>query len=107
MHEKQLYGRGRGGFHRIVYTEWGQASAQPPVICVHGLTRNGRDFDFLARALEGNGRQVFCPDIVGAALDLSPHWEPQALVTLGYPADGGKPFSRRPLDDVVRFVSGA
>jgi F420 biosynthesis protein FbiB-like protein len=50
---------------------------------------------------------LFCPDIVGAALDLSPHWEPQALVTLGYPADGGKPFSRRPLDDVVRFVSGA
>jgi len=65
MHEKQFYGRGRGGFHRIVYTEWGQASAQPPVICVHGLTRNGRDFDYLARGLEGDGRQVFCPDIAG------------------------------------------
>ena len=65
MHEKQFYGRGRGGFHRIVYTEWGQASAQPPVICVHGLTRNGRDFDCLAHALDGEGRQVFCPDIVG------------------------------------------
>ena len=65
MHEKQFYGHGPGGFHRIAYTEWGQASAQPPVICVHGLTRNGRDFDCLAHALEGNGRQVFCPDIVG------------------------------------------
>jgi pimeloyl-ACP methyl ester carboxylesterase len=65
MHEKQFYGRGPGGFHRIAYTEWGQASAQPPVICLHGLTRNGRDFDCLAHALEGNGRQVFCPDIVG------------------------------------------
>ena len=65
MHEKQFYGRGPGGFHRIAYTEWGQASAQPPVICVHGLTRNGRDFDCLAHALEGEGRQVFCPDIVG------------------------------------------
>jgi pimeloyl-ACP methyl ester carboxylesterase len=65
MHEKQFYGRGRGGFHRIVYTEWGQASAQPPVICVHGLTRNGRDFDYLAHALEGDGRHVFCPDVVG------------------------------------------
>jgi pimeloyl-ACP methyl ester carboxylesterase len=54
-----------GGFHRIAYAEWGQASAQPPVICVHGLTRNGRDFDYLARGLEGDGRQVFCPDIVG------------------------------------------
>jgi pimeloyl-ACP methyl ester carboxylesterase len=65
MHEKQFYGRGPGGFHRIAYTEWGQASAQPPVICVHGLTRNGRDFDYLSRALEGAERQVFCPDIVG------------------------------------------
>ena len=35
------------------------------MICVHGLTRNGRDFDCLAHALEGDGRQVFCPDIVG------------------------------------------
>src|SRR6516164_3807630 len=65
MHEKQFYSLGPGGFHRIAYTEWGQASAQPPVICVHGLTRNGRDFDYLARTLEGDGRQVFCPDIVG------------------------------------------
>jgi pimeloyl-ACP methyl ester carboxylesterase len=65
MHEKQFYGRSPGGFHRIAYAEWGQASAQPPVICVHGLTRNGRDFDYLARALEGDGRQVFCPDIAG------------------------------------------
>ena len=65
MHEKHLYGRGPGGFHCIAYTEWGQASAQPPVICVHGLVRNGRDFDYLAQALEADGRQVFCPDIVG------------------------------------------
>src|SRR6516162_1833985 len=65
MHEKQFYGRGPDGFHRIAYTEWGQESAQPPVICVHGLTRNGRDFDYLAQVLEVDGRQVFCPDIVG------------------------------------------
>ena len=65
MHEKHLWGHGGGGFHRVAYTEWGQASAQPPVICVHGLTRNGRDFDYLSPALEGDGRQVFCPDIVG------------------------------------------
>ena len=65
MHEKQFYGRGPDGFHRIAYTEWGQASAQPPVICMHGLTRNGRDFDYLSHAFEGAGRQVFRPDIVG------------------------------------------
>jgi len=65
MEEKHLYGYGAGSFHRIAYTKWGQASAQPPVICVHGLIRNGRDFDYLSLALEREGRQVFCPDIVG------------------------------------------
>lgn len=65
MREKYFYGYGPRGFHRIAYTEWGKASAQPPVICVHGLVRNGRDFDYLARALEADGRHVFCPDIVG------------------------------------------
>ena len=65
MREKYLCGYEAGGFHRVAYTEWGRASAQPPVICVHGLIRNGRDFDYLSLALEGEGRQVFCPDIVG------------------------------------------
>jgi pimeloyl-ACP methyl ester carboxylesterase len=67
MHEKQFYGRSSSGFHRVAYVEWGQPSAQPPVICVHGLVRNGRDFDYLAPALAADGRQVFCPDIVGRA----------------------------------------
>jgi pimeloyl-ACP methyl ester carboxylesterase len=34
------------------------------LVCVHGLTRNGRDFDFLAQALAADYR-VVCPDIVG------------------------------------------
>ena len=34
------------------------------MICVHGLARNGRDFDYLAKALETES-QVFCPDIAG------------------------------------------
>jgi len=38
-------------FHRIAFTDWGPASAVRPVVCVHGLTRNGRDFDHLAAAL--------------------------------------------------------
>jgi len=53
------------GTHRIVYTEWGNVSDKPTVVCVHGLTRNGRDFDRLAEALEDNGCHVICPDIVG------------------------------------------
>lgn len=63
MKEKYLLGLSTGGFHRIAYTEWGRKKA-PPVVCVHGLSRNGRDFDYLARALESRHR-VVCPDIVG------------------------------------------
>jgi len=53
-----------GGFHRIAYADWGKPSASQVVVCVHGLSRNCRDFDFLARDLAGNCR-VVCPDVVG------------------------------------------
>ena len=53
-----------GGFHRISYTEWGDARCAHIVICVHGLTRNARDFDTLAQSLEARCR-VVCPDLVG------------------------------------------
>ena len=64
MIEKHFLATSPLGFHRVAYTEWGTASDKPPVICVHGLMRNGRDFDRLAEALQTE-RQVFCPDIVG------------------------------------------
>lgn len=51
------------GFHRMAYREWG-APVSPALICVHGLTRNGRDFDHLATALEAEFR-IVCPDVVG------------------------------------------
>lgn len=41
---------------------------------------------------------LFCPDVVQAALDLPADWEPQALLTLGYPAGDGKPASRKPIE---------
>lgn len=53
------------GTHRMAYTEWGEPSAAPSVLCVHGVTRNGRDFDRLAEALEKRGRHVLCPDMAG------------------------------------------
>lgn len=54
------------GFHKIAFTEWGTANnTNTPIICVHGLTRNGRDFDPLANYLSYLGAHVFCPDIVG------------------------------------------
>ena len=58
-------GLARRSFHRIAFTDWGPASAVRPVLCVHGLTRNGRDFDYLAAALAGAGRRSICPDLPG------------------------------------------
>jgi len=53
-----------GGFHRIAYTDWGKHGAAQVVVCVHGLSRNCRDFDYLARDLSRSCR-VVCPDVVG------------------------------------------
>lgn len=55
----------RQHFHRIAYTEWGSPEAERVVLCVHGLTRQGRDFDPLAARLAGQGYRVVCPDLVG------------------------------------------
>ncbi len=52
------------GLHNMHYTEWGARDNPRVVICVHGLTRNCRDFDALAQTLEKDFR-VVCPDIVG------------------------------------------
>lgn len=52
------------GTHRIAYTEWGNPNNPNILVCVHGLSRNGRDFDFFARDLATHYR-VICPDMVG------------------------------------------
>ncbi|MDL1862265.1 alpha/beta hydrolase [Betaproteobacteria bacterium PRO7] len=52
------------GLHSMAYTEWGEPANPRVLICVHGLTRVGRDFDRLARALADRYR-VVCPDVVG------------------------------------------
>lgn len=48
----------------MAYWEWGDSSNPRVLVCVHGLSRQGRDFDVLARALAGEYR-VICPDVVG------------------------------------------
>lgn len=50
---------------------------------------------------------LFCPETVRGSLGLPPHWEPQGLVTLGYPANAGKPFVRRPLPEVTLYLGDA
>ena len=55
------------GVHRMAYHEWGAPDNPDVVLCVHGLTRTGRDFDDLAQALAADFR-VVCPDVVGRGL---------------------------------------
>jgi pimeloyl-ACP methyl ester carboxylesterase len=53
------------GFHELAYVDWGPSDAEIPVVCIHGLSRQGRDFDYLASHLAAAGRRVVCPDLVG------------------------------------------
>jgi pimeloyl-ACP methyl ester carboxylesterase len=52
------------GLHRVAYWEWGDPDNDRVLLCVHGLTRTGRDFDTLAQRLAREYR-VVCPDVVG------------------------------------------
>ena len=52
------------GFHRVVYYEWGASDNPRVVVCVHGVGRNGRDFDVLGEALADTHR-VLAIDMPG------------------------------------------
>lgn len=52
------------GLHRMAYWEWGDPANAKVLVCVHGLSRQGRDFDTLAQAMSAEYR-VVCPDVVG------------------------------------------
>ena len=64
MREHTVQCMGPRGLHYMAYTEWGDPNNRNVLLCVHGLTRNARDFDALAQALSGDYR-VVCPDVVG------------------------------------------
>lgn len=55
----------------MAWWQWGDAAAPHLIVCAHGLSRQGRDFDVLARALlkraaeMGEPVRVVCPDVVG------------------------------------------
>jgi pimeloyl-ACP methyl ester carboxylesterase len=61
---KHLTGLSPHGFHRVVYYEWGAPDNADVVICVHGIGRNGRDFDVLGEALAPTHR-VLAVDMPG------------------------------------------
>lgn len=62
--EGRVLGLSPHGFHRIALADWGAPDAAEVAVCVHGLTRTGRDFDRVAETLAGEQR-VLCPDVVG------------------------------------------
>ncbi|MDP3760089.1 MAG: alpha/beta hydrolase [Ramlibacter sp.] len=77
------------GGHRMAYWQWGDAQAGHVVVCVHGLSRQGRDFDALARGLLGRAAQplrVVCPDVAGRGRS---DWlaDPMGYQVPGYAAD--------------------
>jgi pimeloyl-ACP methyl ester carboxylesterase len=69
----------------MAYLEWGDPRNPRVLVCVHGLTRCGRDFDFLAAALAADYR-VVCPDVVGRGMS---DWlrDPAHYTTAQYAAD--------------------
>src|SRR6516164_2275099 len=64
MFERHLTCLGPSGFHWIVYSEWPGPTGGPTLVCVHGLPRNGKDFDAIAEVLSASYR-VICPDMPG------------------------------------------
>jgi pimeloyl-ACP methyl ester carboxylesterase len=65
--QHHFYTLNQGHGKKMHYTAWGNPAAKP-VVCVHGLTRNARDFDYLARYLsspKGGSFYVLCPDVLG------------------------------------------
>lgn len=77
------------GGHRMAYWQWGDAGAAHSILCVHGLTRQGRDFDVLAQALLARAAhpvRVICPDVAGRGMS---DWfaDPVGYVVPSYVAD--------------------
>lgn len=64
MRERRVQCMTPHGLHRMTYYEWGDPANPRVLMCVHGLTRTGRDFDYLAQALSSDYR-VICPDVAG------------------------------------------
>jgi pimeloyl-ACP methyl ester carboxylesterase len=62
--EKSYFGFHESGQHEIYYNDWGPKDGNP-VICVHGLTGNGYDFDFLAEDLIKHGHRLIAVDLPG------------------------------------------
>jgi len=106
------------GQHRMAYVRWGQPDAQRVVVCAHGLTRQGRDFDLLAQALVAQSAeplQVICPDVAGRgrsqwldnpALYQIPQYASDMLAMLSQVQTNIKGASMQSLDWVGTSMGG-
>jgi len=123
-----------GAFYRLAMTAWGDPQAQP-VVCVHGLSRNGRDFDTLAESLQdrfyllcpdmpGRGRSSWLPDPalyqplsyvqalshLLAFIDRPVHWVGTSMggiLGMLIAATPGNPIKRMVLNDIGPFIPQA
>jgi pimeloyl-ACP methyl ester carboxylesterase len=86
------------GLHRMAYWEWGDAANPKVLVCVHGLSRQGRDFDTFARAMCGDYR-VVCPDVAGRGRSA---WlkNPASYAIPAYVADMVTLLARLDADEV-------
>jgi pimeloyl-ACP methyl ester carboxylesterase len=89
--EGEVASLGPHGFSKVAYVEWGPPEAEQVVVCVHGLTRNSRDFDYLARRLAVRGIRVIAPDLPGRGRS---EW-------LANPADYGTPAYMSAVSTVI------
>ena len=64
MRTESYLGLSPAGYHSIRVWGWGDPNAEKGLICVHGLSRNGRDFDALAADLAPH-YHIACPDVIG------------------------------------------
>src|SRR5688572_15238962 len=114
MRREFFHSLGNGGFHRIAYTDWGDLANPHVVLCVHGLARNSRDFDFLAAALQPDCR-VVCMDVAGRGdsewLDNKSHYtfstyQNDAAAMLARATAPGKTrwFSKKPFKSKLDWV---
>ncbi|MDQ2917135.1 MAG: alpha/beta hydrolase [Pseudomonadota bacterium] len=81
---RHFHGLSPHGFHRVVYYEWGAPDNADVVVCVHGIGRNGRDFDVLSEALAPTHRVL--------AIDM--------------PGRGASEWLRDPMDYVIPVYLG-
>jgi pimeloyl-ACP methyl ester carboxylesterase len=95
----EVRGLSLAGFHRLNVWKWEGRGDGVPIVCVHGLTRQGRDFDPLARRLARAGRTVFCPDLPGRGLS---EWlrDPACYNLLQYGADMNAVLARLGAEQV-------